>query len=516
MNTRFLLHIVAPMIAISILLFGLGILAAWNVQRQQATVSELVNLEVHSMVAAQKVLLVANDLRLLLRQYIRRSDEESLEQIAKLKPTVDRRLAQLHELAKAAEKMEFSRLAHERQVIDTLEQGSRDFFIALDGISRLKTPEARHAAAIELDDLLEERLHRPTSEYVQSNEQIVDRTNEVNRQTANQMFEAFLLLGVCGGAAGLVAGLAIARGVRRTMLNLDVSVRGAADKLREVVGPVKISNLDDLRDLETGLKEVEDHIAVVVQRLQQRELESLRNQQFAAVGQLAAGLAHELRNPLMPMKMLVQKALARPDEAGMKERQLRVLDEEIRRLEGLVQEFLDFARPQALQKKRVDVLAVIRQALELVAARAAVQQVDLSTLLPTGPVTVDADPLRLRQVLLNLLLNSLDAQPDGGKIEIQVVDRLPGETAGGPVVIRVCDAGPGVSEEMLERIFEPFVSAKETGTGLGLTICRRIIEDHGGRIEFHNLPEGGAEVRISLPRAPAPSPLPQLSLQTEE
>ncbi|WP_437223826.1 sensor histidine kinase [Planctomicrobium sp. SH661] len=502
MNTRFMLHIMAPTIAISILLFSLGILAAWNVQQQQASVSELVNLEFHNTLAAQNLLLVVSDMRQLLRQYHFDPQDEFLDQIEALRPAFENRLERLHEFATNTKSIAGG-VAQKTslQIWAELHQGMQTFFEQLKEL-RSQPVEQRDAAATALDDLLNTNVQRPISEYVKTNEQAADRTNEANRQTANKMFEAFLLLGVCGGAAGLVAGLAIARGVRRTMIKLDVSVRGAADRLQEVVGPVKISNIGGISGLESGLKQVEDHIGLVIERLQQRELESLRNQKFAAVGQLAAGLAHELRNPLMPMKMLVQRALSRPDGPSLSQPQLKVLDEEIRRLEGLVQEFLDFAKPQALQCKRIDLATVIRQAMELVAARANVQHVELSADLTDGRVEVDADPLRMRQVMLNLLLNSLDAQPEGGSIEIRLESPQgsdPQEPE--PILIRVIDSGPGVPPEMLEQIFEPFVSTKETGTGLGLTICRRIIQNHGGELNGFNLPEGGVEFRIELPPA---------------
>lgn len=502
-------HIVAPTIAISMMLFSLGILAAWNVQRQQASVSELVNLEFHNTLAAQDLLLVVNDIRQLLRQYLRSHENDHLDQIVKLKPVMDQRLSRLRGFAKAAEAKEGDRNTKTSLAICAeLEQGKLAFYEHLSLLRQRTNPEEQRSGAFELDDILNERVQRPASEYVKSNEQAADRTNEANRQTANKMFEAFLLLGVCGGSAGLVTGLAIARGVRRSMIKLDVSVRGAADKLQEVIGPVKISSTGKIDDLESGFKQVENQIGLVVERLQQRELESIRNQKFAAVGQLAAGLAHELRNPLMPMKMLVQRALSRPDGPSLSQPQLKVLDEEIRRMEGLVHEFLDFAKPQALQCKRIDLTVVIHQAMELVAARANVQHVELTTELEQQPVEVDADPLRLRQVLLNLLLNSLDAQPEGGSIHIQLQAqaRIAGALAAEFVAIRVADSGSGIPEDLYEEIFEPFMSTKETGTGLGLTISRRIIQNHDGQLNVANTPTGGAEFLILLPRAISTAP----------
>src|SRR6185295_1094545 len=135
--------------------------------------------------------------------------------------------------------------------------------------------------------------------------------------TSDQLRQGFLLLGVCGGAGGLVAGLGIARAVNRSIVQLDVSVRSVAGKLNQVAGPVMISRVGGFRELETGLQTMKNHIADVVQRLQRSEMEVLRNEQLAAVGQLAAGVAHELRNPLMPMKTLVQAALERDDGRGL-------------------------------------------------------------------------------------------------------------------------------------------------------------------------------------------------------
>jgi len=506
-----MLHIVAPTIAISLLLSGLGILAAWNVQQQQASVSELISLEFHNTLAAQDLLLVVNDVRQMLHLYLRSQDTEHLDHILRLKPDVEARLERLRKFAVEAEKKEADlKTTSSLAIWSQLNEGKQTFF---DQLQRFRTEVQSSSVATDaarLDDILHERLQLPTIEYVKSNEQVADRTNEANRQTANKMFEAFLLLGVCGGAAGLVAGLAIARGVRRSMIKLDVSVRGAADRLQEVIGPVKISGMGSVDDIETGFRQVEDRIGVLIERLQQRELESLRSQKFAAVGQLAAGLAHELRNPLMPMKMLVQRALSRPDGPSLSIPQLKVLDEEIRRMEGLVHEFLDFAKPRALERKRIDLTTVIRQAMELVAARASVQHVSLSEKIPAGPIEIDADQLRMRQVLLNLLLNSLDAQPEGGSIhiEVELLNHSPEGMPARWVTTRVVDTGPGVDEEILEKIFEPFVSTKEFGTGLGLPISQRIMQNHGGQLTVSNTPEGGARFEVLLPLAPEESSLP--------
>ncbi len=183
---------------------------------------------------------------------------------------------------------------------------------------------------------------------------------------------------------------------------------------------------------------IETHVADLVERVQRSETELLRNEQLAAVGQLAASIAHEFRNPLMPMKMLVQAALERNDGRGLCGRQLEVVEEEIERLERSIQVFLEFARPVSPEKSEFDVVPIVEQSLELVEARARKQAVGLRWRFPDLPVTIVADVGQIRQVLLNLLLNALDAMPEGGDAAVDVrrlsVDDVPEPDAGRALV----------------------------------------------------------------------------------
>jgi signal transduction histidine kinase len=171
---------------------------------------------------------------------------------------------------------------------------------------------------------------------------------------------------------------------------------------------------------------------------------------------------------------------------------------------------LDFARPPTLQRRSFDLCEVLQQTLDLVSARAAHQQISIECQGADESIEIHADREQIRQVLLNVILNSLDAVPKGGNIRLELsVDEVPLETearlneddAARPrnVEIRVVDSGPGIPDELGARIFEPFVSSKETGLGLGLPICRRIVEAHGGAITAGNAPDGGAQIRIRLP-----------------
>jgi PAS domain S-box-containing protein len=239
--------------------------------------------------------------------------------------------------------------------------------------------------------------------------------------------------------------------------------------------------------------------AIERQWLEQRQHERhlLRAEQMMAIGQVAAGVAHELRNPLTSIKGLVQVNLREAQAKGLPAEDLAVIEHEIRRMELTLQTFLDFARPPQPDRRSVDPANVVGHVFALVAGRARKQEVALRLTQPETPVRVEADRGQLQQLLLNLVLNALDAMPHGGSVEVEL--RRPQDSQ---VELHVRDTGPGIAADILPKVFETFVSSKETGVGLGLPLSKRIAEDHGGTLTAYNLPGGGACFVFRLP-APA-------------
>lgn len=226
----------------------------------------------------------------------------------------------------------------------------------------------------------------------------------------------------------------------------------------------------------------------------QRDQQFSRAEQMMAIGQVAAGVAHELRNPLTSIKGLVQVNLREAEKRGFPAEDLAVIDHEIRRMERTLQTFLDFARPPQPNRQRMRLDSVVERVLALVAGRAKKQHASIRFSPPHAPTWVEADQDQLQQLLLNLVLNALDAMPQGGAIEIEL--RSP---QGGFVELHIRDTGPGIAPHILPKVFETFVSSKETGMGLGLPVSKRIAEDHGGNLSAYNLPDGGACFVIRLP-----------------
>jgi signal transduction histidine kinase len=214
---------------------------------------------------------------------------------------------------------------------------------------------------------------------------------------------------------------------------------------------------------------------------------------------MAAGIAHELRNPLMSMKILVQSAAAQEGAANLGSRDLAVLEEEIIRLERLTRTLLDFARPPQLDKRPFEAQALLRETADFMESRAQQQNVHIACAFPAEPILVEADVGQVRQVLLNLLLNALEAIPSGGRVWVELEMKKSSRQPARSVVIRVADTGPGLPGDLGQNIFTPFVSTKQTGIGLGLSICKRIVEAHGGEISAANRSEGGAVFSVRLP-----------------
>jgi signal transduction histidine kinase len=222
-------------------------------------------------------------------------------------------------------------------------------------------------------------------------------------------------------------------------------------------------------------------------------------ERLAALGEMAAGLAHEIRNPLGAIKGAVQ--VVEPQMAKMSESTnefLGVIVEEVDRLNRVVTQFLSYSRPYTGEMRPVDLGEVVQATLRLLdPERAERVTVDL-----VAPPRVRGDAEALRQVLLNLVLNGLDAtggMEPKGRVWIDVGTRRRGLSTGDAVTVTVRDNGPGLSPHTLTNLFVPFHTTKSGGTGLGLPISQRIVENHGGLIEVGNGETGGARFTVLLP-----------------
>jgi signal transduction histidine kinase len=284
---------------------------------------------------------------------------------------------------------------------------------------------------------------------------------------------ATLLVGLDGAPLGRVA----AATMRRSLL-VGVVLAGLAVALAAVVA---VSSMRQRERREAAL------------RLADAETARRRSERLAAAGALTAGLAHEVRSPLNAIGLAAQR-LERKLEATDERRALATtVREEVRRLEDVLREFLELAKPVSQSFTEVDAGAIASEVVELLAVEAEAARVGLELLPGSGRVLGDSGALK--RSLINLVRNAVEATPPGGRVVVFT------EAGRESVAVRVRDDGPGVDAELAERVFDAFVSGKSSGTGLGLALVKRVAEEHGGSVALENRSGGGADAVLRLPAA---------------
>lgn len=507
MHSHLMVRMTGPIVASSLLLLAVGLGSAWYVQHWQNNVSQELRVNVSGIRAAEELEILVREARTRLDYFLISGDRQYLGQVVELRVSMERWLSE-------AERWGIT--AKEQQLTMQARKGAERFWAELERISRAVSDAQLHGQVRSLiDDALVREMLEPAHEFLDVNEDEVKDSIDKNQAFADRLVYALLLVGTCGSAAGLLAGVGFARRLRRSLVELSVLIRDTAGRFDEGPNPITFSGTN-LAELESVLRFIGDRVGTMVKHLQQKEREVIRSEQLAALGQLAAGMAHELRNPLMSMKILVQGALAGPGveaeesdgcaSSNFSTRDLGVLEEEITRLEQLLQSFLDFARPPTPAKRMTDIRPLVEEAITFLAGRAAALSTSVECLVPSAPVYVAVDAGQFRQVLVNLVLNALEAMPGGGAVRVRASCDPEGCLA-----VEVADRGCGLPPGLGDGIFDPFTTTKETGLGLGLSICKRIALAHGGTLTGRNRPGGGAVFTLRLARAPGPGMLVETS-----
>ncbi len=213
-------------------------------------------------------------------------------------------------------------------------------------------------------------------------------------------------------------------------------------------------------------------------------------------GELAAGLAHEIKNPLAGIKISIEYLLEGSSFSEEQKDIMLKMGSEIRRIELLIKEFLNFARPLKPQMIAVNMNNIIDKSIAFSFKDTAFSKaINITRDFDDDLPETMADPMQLQQVFLNIFLNAVDAMPDGGTISVKTSY----EPAAASIIIEISDTGNGISEELQNKIFQPFFTTKSRGTGLGLSISKRLIEQHGGSISIRNNLGGGAVFGINIP-----------------
>jgi signal transduction histidine kinase len=305
-------------------------------------------------------------------------------------------------------------------------------------------------------------------------------------------------LGASGILLGYFLALVISRSITQPIVELVLKVRGAAG--HEVVERVDVRRGAELEELDGHIRQLIERSNTTRADLDKSRRLLARSEKLAALGRISAGVAHEIRNPLTSIKMLIYSLTADTTLPEDQQRDLAVMAKEIERMDRFVENFLKFAKPPAPAPVPADLNQIVRETLEFLASRLRGSNTGLIEDYQTDIGTIEADPDQLRQVVMNLVLNALEAMPDGGSLAVETRRSPPQDGSDRSwVQLRVRDSGGGIPEELLDRLFDPFVSGREDGCGLGLAISYQIVQQHGGWIDAVNEPGGGTTVIVNLP-----------------
>ena len=255
---------------------------------------------------------------------------------------------------------------------------------------------------------------------------------------------------------------------------------------------------DHLGRLNEALQEnqahLEERIAERTRELQEAQARLLHQEKMAAFGLLAAGIAHEVGNPLTSISSLIQMLQRRQADAYSQEK-LALVSGQLQRIQATLRELINFSRPASDERTRVALGEILEEALNITKYYKRTKGRLLSPHLPADLPPLDGVRDQLVQVFLNLILNAVDATDRGGHIDLRA------ERRGGEVVVTVQDDGAGIPPEHAGRVFEPYFTTKKHGTGLGLFVTRKLVTEHGGAVEFESRPGAGTVFRVRLPVA---------------
>jgi len=392
--------------------------------------------------------------------------------------------------------LEKSTTDQERKAAQSISELTQEYLAAAQSMKLPATRQASDSTATQ-DRLLDIAFKISTlaDEIRRVNDSLLHAHNERRTRISRAVLWARSLAITLVPALGIALGWWTAARMQRSVARIQVTLHDPLLSTPGNLGTVQVRAGNELASIQQQVEHVVDRLRRSSEELQDARQEVLRSERLAAIGGLAAGVAHELRNPLTSVKLLLQHAGSHGGDATVEARKLSLILEEIERMETTIQGLLDFSRPAQPQRTVHDVRETIERAMHLVAGRAEKHTVASQLDLSGRPIYIDGDPQQLHQVFVNLLINAIEAMPNGGTLRVTARSNSSSQL----VSIRVLDTGEGIPADLLPRLFEPFATAKERGTGLGLAVSRRILEEHRGTIEVRPHSPQGTVFEVFLP-----------------
>ncbi len=289
---------------------------------------------------------------------------------------------------------------------------------------------------------------------------------------------------------GIVSGLWMARRILRPVIVLNNGVKrvGAG----EVGVEIPVVGEGEIKELALSFNKMSGKLKVLIDDIKAAQENLVRTEKLYAIGEFSAGIAHEIKNPLASIKMLMQ-ALEHKKQP-LSDKHLGIIQEEIDRIDRITKQFLALARPSKTEKKDLSINDILEEVIVLIRPKIEQSSIRLEKRLTAGLPLIKGNIDALKQVFINIILNSIQAMDaEGGTLTIETATR------NGMVSAVIKDTGVGIPEKNLRKIFEPFFTTKEFGTGMGLALTCAIINDHSGNIDIKSTPKIGTTITVEMP-----------------
>jgi signal transduction histidine kinase len=481
--------IVWALVTIAIILAG-GFLIISYIYKLQDDTNLLIQQNIRSARSAKELKLSLYDIRAASLTYL---FDRSPERIATLEKKQAEFTVLLEKARESANTDEENNLTQQVAALFSNYQQTLKNALELHRMGRISQPNALivHASQ-DLINTIEEK----TDSFITNNESAQAAYEQSIKKNDDIIRTAMYALGIGGIILGLVLGWLIARIILNPIYKLVLKVRDAAGS--EVVEHIKMSPGKELEELDLHINRLIGRINQAHEDLQKNRELLDRSNKLAAIGKIAPALAHEIRNPLTAVKMLIYAMMQEPDVSQDKRHDLEIITHEINRVEGFLQNFLKYARPAKPQMQMVSMVPVIKETLQLMQPRFRQGNIRLTESHEQENLRIKADPDMIKQIVMNLVLNAIESMGQDG--ELTLTTKVKEDDQENRLFqISINDTGSGIPDDIRDSLFDPFVKGKDQGVGLGLSISQRIAELHHGWISASNNSGKGATFILHLP-----------------
>jgi len=481
--------IVWALVTIAIILAG-GFLIISYIYKLQDETNLLIQENIRSARAAKELKLSLYDIRAASLTYL---FDRSPERIATLEKKQAEFVILLEKARESANTVEENNLTQQVAALFSNYQQTLRNALELHRMGRISQPNALivHASQ-DLINTIEEK----TNTFITTNESAQAEYEKSIKINDDIIRTAMYALGIGGIILGLVLGWLIARIILNPIYKLVLKVRDAAGS--EVVEHIKMSPGKELEELDQHINRLIGRINQAHEDLQKNRELLEKSSKLAAIGKIAPALAHEIRNPLTAIKMLIYAMMQEPEISQDKRHDLEIITHEINRVEGFLQNFLKYARPAKPQMRMVSIIPEIRETLQLMQPRFRQSNITLTEIHQHENLRIKADPDMIKQIVMNLVLNAVESMGQDGELGFSTLVNAD-DPENQLFQICISDTGSGIPNDIRDSLFDPFVKGKDQGVGLGLSISQRIAELHHGWISASNNSGKGATFILHLP-----------------